>query len=787
MRKTASENDSQKEQKEMKKTSAIKKVCSTILCVVLVLNVLIGAMLAVSAASQITAVSISGIDVPRPGQTPDYTAIGAGVYYPSLEFESSLKNGVSWSDVTNSNDRKILKPTDKFEAGHKYEISIVLEAAEGYEFAIDKNFDWTVTARINGLTAKTYAFTGIDKRKNMGVRYTFTCASERIDSVAVNGINMPVAGTKAADLQDGAVVDANAPYYIISNPAVYWSEVINAETDDTRQATVFEAGKTYRAQIAIRTKTGYKLKTDADGVPNPTVTVNGKTAQIVYAESEIAMEVYYDFVVPEDITFVSVSGIDAPVAGKTADTSAVVDGTGYKITNIEWWDVTVMAERKKVTSFEAGRKYDVCVDLQTVDNYRFYCDERDYDIQAINAKINGKDATAYSSYSDTEATIGYAFYTPLEHVDITGITPPVIGTKPDMTAETADDKYEVSSVLWYELDENGVAMLPALNAEYVFEEGKQYRVSVVVSAVSPYKFFCDPEDSNIQAVTATLNGKQAHVYSSYSWTKADVAYTFDKLTKLDHVDITGITAPVIGAKPDMTAETADERCEVSSVLWYELDENGVSMLPALNADSVFEEGKQYRVAIVVSAISPYKFFCDPANSNVQAVTANLNGKQAHVNSSYSWTKADVSYTFDKLTNAVEDRLIFKADSAFSADHEAKIAVLSLRQTAEQVSAQIANEYFDVKANPSADFVGTGSVITVKDKDGNTLSQYTVLVKFDVNGDGKVEPADARLALRAAVNLESYDGVQKMAADTNADGKIEPSDARVILRKAVGLN
>ncbi len=654
----------------MKKTRAIKKVCSTILCVVLVLNVLIGAMLAVSAASQITAVSISGIDVPRPGQTPDYTAIGAGVYYPSLEFESSLKNGVSWSDVTNSNDRKILKPTDKFEAGHKYEISIVLEAAEGYEFATDKNFDWTVTARINGLTAKTYAFTGIDKRKNMGVRYTFTCASERIDSVAVNGINMPVAGQTKAELlsSTNAKIDANEHYSISGD--INWSNVdSNGNTKIMYSNDMFESGKTYRVEIYLRAETGYHFNASNYNFWGP-ATINGKPAEsnVIMDEDYInVFSITCDFYVQPPITTVALSNIEIPKAGNAVDLSALVNGNnpGYSIRAIQWYDMT-QTPPALVYTFESGRKYQLNVHLETVGNNMFKLDNEGY--LNITATINGKSATAYSGQSAVTAIVGGDYYTPIEKVAVTGIDAPVVGAKPDMTAETADEGCEVSSVLWYELDENGVAMLPALNAEYVFEEGKQYRVSVVVSAVAPYKFFCDPEDSNIQAVTATLNGKQAHVYSSYSWTKADVAYTFDK-----------------------------------------------------------------------------------------------------------------------LTNAVEDRLIFKADSAFSADHDAKIAVLSLRQTAEQVSAQIANEYFDVKANPSAEFVGTGSVITVNDQDGNTLSQYTVLVKFDVNGDGKVEPADARLALRAAVNLENYDGVQKMAADTNADGKIEPSDARVILRKAVGLD
>lgn len=59
---------------------------------------------------------------------------------------------------------------------------------------------------------------------------------------------------------------------------------------------------------------------------------------------------------------------------------------------------------------------------------------------------------------------------------------------------------------------------------------------------------------------------------------------------------------------------------------------------------------------------------------------------------------------------------------------------------------------------------------------------------DVNGDGKVEPEDARLTLRAAVGIIHYEDnpVTLRAADADKDGRITPADARLILRASVGL-
>ena len=57
---------------------------------------------------------------------------------------------------------------------------------------------------------------------------------------------------------------------------------------------------------------------------------------------------------------------------------------------------------------------------------------------------------------------------------------------------------------------------------------------------------------------------------------------------------------------------------------------------------------------------------------------------------------------------------------------------------------------------------------------------------DVDANGQAEAADARLALRAAVGLETLAGGSFRAADMDRSGKIDASDARAILRVAVGL-
>ena len=74
-------------------------------------------------------------------------------------------------------------------------------------------------------------------------------------------------------------------------------------------------------------------------------------------------------------------------------------------------------------------------------------------------------------------------------------------------------------------------------------------------------------------------------------------------------------------------------------------------------------------------------------------------------------------------------------------------------------------------------------LTLTDK--NKTPDYT---PGDVDADGKITSADARLALRRSVSLEKYPegSAQYLACDVDFDKKITSADARLILRASVGL-
>ena len=76
------------------------------------------------------------------------------------------------------------------------------------------------------------------------------------------------------------------------------------------------------------------------------------------------------------------------------------------------------------------------------------------------------------------------------------------------------------------------------------------------------------------------------------------------------------------------------------------------------------------------------------------------------------------------------------------------------------------------------FIGTGSKVTVKGADGNTLATYTVVIFGDIDGNGWYDANDAFIVNMLSSGVLSADRLseaQRMAADCNHDGVIDGAD------------
>lgn len=80
-----------------------------------------------------------------------------------------------------------------------------------------------------------------------------------------------------------------------------------------------------------------------------------------------------------------------------------------------------------------------------------------------------------------------------------------------------------------------------------------------------------------------------------------------------------------------------------------------------------------------------------------------------------------------------------------------------------------------------------AVTVTEDASEAAVPAETAVMPGDADGDGRVTAADARLALRCAVRLETPAPENERATDADGDGALTAADARWMLRAAVGLN
>ena len=72
-------------------------------------------------------------------------------------------------------------------------------------------------------------------------------------------------------------------------------------------------------------------------------------------------------------------------------------------------------------------------------------------------------------------------------------------------------------------------------------------------------------------------------------------------------------------------------------------------------------------------------------------------------------------------------------------------------------------------------IATGSVIILKDKDGNKVEEITVVVKGDVRGDGVMGLGQLVAAAQAVNGKAPLTGAYLAAGDINGDGTIGLGD------------
>ena len=222
--------------------------------------------------------------------------------------------------------------------------------------------------------------------------------------------------------------------------------------------------------------------------------------------------------------------LEYPVAGKTAYTTAAINGNGYSVYSIEWYDRTDSRFLDTGEKFQADHQYKATVWVEAKEGYQF--SHADDNTPAIGGYINGEEVEVTKAFEyKAWAMVCLTYYFPSTPAkgwikSVSLIVPaPVVGEEPSYTQLTGNGYGSANvsfsgsgnpnmqnGIAWYvgsellkpghdSFDENTIYTFHCL----LFPEGENYRFT---------------PDAKV-----TVNGKEAEVSLDYD-TFLSVTYEF---------------------------------------------------------------------------------------------------------------------------------------------------------------------------------------------------------------------------------------------------------------------
>lgn len=584
----------------------------------------------------IAKVAVSGLTVPMTGGAPDFTANTGSSAYTVDSVKWTHLNPPSGSAVTMSD-------TDRYIAGGQYRVTVILRADSSHSFSP------SVTGTLNSAGVSCQSVSGKDSGEYIQFTYTYTLSQgNQITHADITGLSVPVKGSRP----DYTVsVLSTAPYTVSE---VSWKRWRTSETEEDSVAIgtreMFQNGYCYQVSITLKAKYGSSFATDGQGKPLVTGTINGEatlpstTVAGKSATQYVNIRLTYTLEA-KIIDRVVIDGVIDPVSGDRPNALAsTTPDAPYSVINVTWecYDDTALPPEfvmmNPYSIFAAGMVYRVNVYLRASDGTEFAIDEDGN--PTVTGTVNGQEGSAQSTSAGQPAQDAICFsYTypilkeKILQVDVSGITPPAAGQKPDYEAdELAEDvQYEVEKIIWEHLDtEKSPAEFVEMDPNDQFENYQDYRVTIILKAKEGGCFFIN-EFGDLQ-VTGTVNGEPTVPADTVEKKKAEecvsIFYDFSLTndTKvIKRVFLHDLTVPQNGEVPDykVSAE-AIAKYTVDQVIWERMNNRqATSVAETLKEDAVFREGAYYRVKIILKAADDFGFKTDE-NGRPQ-VTATLNG------------------------------------------------------------------------------------------------------------------------------------------------------------------
>ena len=471
----------------------MKKICSLILAAIMIMTALpVFNVLAAKEIFLLDSVSITGIDIPVEGDSPDMSVISAEpTLYDAVEvYWYEYDSDWEWTSDLDSNS--------KFRAGYYYVVYIKLKAFS------NKNFQSSTTATINGKEANKTT----PELKDMTIYTSFMCPE------AVSTIDLTV--VKPTEGKTPTFAKVNTTQYESKNSepklsnqsnGVVWT---NEKTGvNLSSSNAFKRDGVYSVTYTLYAKDGYAFP------KNVKASVNGSAATIVGNESLIYVTLsgLVPAITGEDITSVDLSVVK-PIIGKTP-TFAKVNTDKYESKNndpklsnqsngVVWTNEKTGINLSVSNPFKADGVYTVSYTLYAKDGYKF--------ANNVTATINGQKATVSGGGTIITVTLSglvpASNKTQLSSINIS-VPAPEDGNKPSFDKIDGTGYYSDNSgnpvaiykngIAWYK---NAYSYIGAGTTE-TFKAGSTYTLKVVLLAKDGYEF--------ANGVTVKINGKTATV------------------------------------------------------------------------------------------------------------------------------------------------------------------------------------------------------------------------------------------------------------------------------------
>ena len=383
----------------------MKKLCSVILALTLLLALLPAAVL----ADTVFTVNVDAA-VPLAGQTPWDAA-------PTVSSSTTRVYAYEWR----YQGERMSNSYDKFEKGKTYTLTAAITSTG--------SFNENTKVYVNG----SFVYHETVDEHIIRISTDFTVTGEQLNDLTVT-LPQALPGSKISKVAEEGVVEGTEGAII---QAIFWH--LNGEEVPPKEG--FKAGATYEAGIRLYAREGYRF-----AVPLR-VTCNGQTFDDISGDGETA---YFKIQYSTDTKGQTAGAIrvevNEPKAGeKPSEYAGHSGGGGFGVINnsdtvpwdyyqrgVEWYDLTAQAPQSYNDPFQEGHAYRVTIHYILYDGYEW----PDSSLHSINDKA----PTGIDQQGD-KLTLSYDF-PPLATTQAAKET----GKNPFEDVKETDDFYD--AVLW---------------------------------------------------------------------------------------------------------------------------------------------------------------------------------------------------------------------------------------------------------------------------------------------------------------------------------------------------